>query len=59
MPAPMPPLGFAAPLFFSGICVMTPSVVSSNDATDTACCRADPADVLFVFVDAQNNDAVV
>ncbi len=37
----MPPPGIAASLFFSGICVTTASVVSSNDAIDDACCRAE------------------
>ena len=41
MPAPMPPPDIAASRLFSGIWVMTASVVSSNDAIDAACCSAE------------------
>src|SRR5947207_3447524 len=42
MPAPMPPPGIAASLFFSGICVMTASGLGRNDAVDAAFCHAPP-----------------
>ena len=37
----MPPPGIAASMFFSGICVMTASMVSNRDATDAACGSAE------------------
>jgi hypothetical protein len=37
----MPPPGIAESLFFSGLCVMTASMVSSRDAIDAACCSAE------------------
>ena len=55
MPAPIPPPGIAAARFSSEICVMTASVVSSNDAIDAAFCRAERTTLVGSITGGDNN----